>query len=115
MHELSIMEHVFDIVLEHAQQANAQKVRTVNLSIGALSDILPRWAQLYFDLVSKDSIAENAKLVFNVIPAIIRCRSCGNEFEFDRDHPQYFCSKCHSKYVQLVSGKEFRITNIEVQ
>ena len=67
MHELSIMSNVLDIVVQHAQQNGAVKVTKIHLLIGELSDYIPEWMQNYFDFVSKDTIAENAQLVVEMV------------------------------------------------
>jgi len=115
MHELSLMENVFNIVLEHGQIVDAKRIIKVNLEVGALSDVIQRWAQLYFDMISQDTIADKAKLSFTTIPAIVKCHACGNEYGVDIDKVQYSCPKCESKYIELISGREFRIVSIEVE
>ena len=115
MHELSIMSSVLDIVLEHAQKNNAKKVQKVNLQIGVLSDIIPEWAQSYFDMLSKDTIASEAVLNIEQVHVRILCRACGHEFGFkDRDW-KFSCEKCDSSDIELLSGREFMITSIEIE
>ncbi|HWQ75578.1 MAG TPA: hydrogenase maturation nickel metallochaperone HypA [Syntrophomonas sp.] len=115
MHELSIMNQVMDIVIEHAETAHAQKVCKINLEIGALSDIVPRWAQMFFDMVSQDTLAETAELVIDSKPAAIKCRSCGKETTMDINHLLYSCRECGSEKIELISGDQFRITSIEIR
>ena len=57
-----VMSSILDIVLDHANRNNAKKVVRINLRIGHLSDIIPEWAQSYFDMLSKDTIADHASL-----------------------------------------------------
>ena len=57
MHELSITESILKIVLKHAQKSGIQKVMTIHLRIGKLSDLEDEWIQRYFDYLSKESIA----------------------------------------------------------
>lgn len=115
MHELGIMENVLDVALEYAETNNVKKIQAINLSIGALSDIVPTYAQMFFELISKDTVAENAKINIEKIPIKIKCRSCGTETEMGINHLLYECDKCGSKSIELISGREFRVVSMEVE
>ncbi len=43
MHELSVTKSIYQIVLKHAKRGNVKKVISVNLEIGALSDLQDEW------------------------------------------------------------------------
>lgn len=115
MHELSVMTNILEIVLQHAEKNKAKRVSQINLVVGELSDLIPEWMQNYFDFVSKDSIAENAKLQIERIPAIVQCKNCKNEFQLDRNNLEFSCIKCNGTDVELLSGREFLIKSIEVE
>lgn len=114
MHELSIMSGILDIVLEHANKNNAAKVTTINLRIGQLSDIIPEWAQSYFDMLSKDTIADGAVLDIEHVPVKVRCRACGHEHAFKDKKWSFTCVKCESPDIELLEGREFSIVSIEI-
>ncbi|MBN2158540.1 MAG: hydrogenase maturation nickel metallochaperone HypA [Spirochaetes bacterium] len=114
MHELSIMSNVLDIVLEHAKKNGAARVVKVNLRIGHLSDIIPDWAQTYFDMLSKDTIADGAALDIERVPVSIRCHACGHEHTFPDKKWSFTCVKCDSSDIELLQGREFSITSIEI-
>jgi hydrogenase nickel incorporation protein HypA/HybF len=109
------MKDVLEIALEYAEQNDVKKIRTIALSVGALASIVPDWAQMFFNYVSKGTIAEEAKIQIETIPAKIRCRSCGAETEMDVHNLLYECNKCDSKAIELVTGREFRVTSMEVE
>lgn len=108
------MGNILDIILEYAEKNNAKKIHKVNLKIGVLSDIIPEWAQTYFDMLSKDTIADKAKLDIDKIPIRIKCESCGNDFTLGKGEMNFFCSKCKSTDIEILSGREFQITSIEI-
>jgi hydrogenase nickel incorporation protein HypA/HybF len=114
VHELSVMSSILDIVLEHANKNNAKKVMRINLRIGHLSDIIPEWAQNYFDMLSKDTIAENAVLDIEQVPVKVRCAACGHEHTFKNKKWSFTCVKCESTDIELLEGREFSITSIEI-
>ena len=66
-------------------------------------------------VVSKDTIAEQAKLIIERIPAVIRCKKCGHSFAITRGDFQFLCRKCESDDIELLSGREFKIESIEVE
>ncbi len=109
------MGNILDIVLEYAGKAGAKKVSKINLIIGDLSDLIPEWMQTYFEFVSKDTIAENAILEINRVPAVIRCKQCNHEFTLNRENWQFSCAKCNSSEIELLSGREFTVESIEVE
>lgn len=116
MHELPMTKSIFQIVLRHAQRSSVTRVVAVNLEIGALSDLQTEWVQRYFDHLSRGTIVEGARLKVNRVPAIFRCNSCQQTFEINSLLQQDLsCSKCHGRNVALVSGKEYRVKNMEVQ
>lgn len=115
MHELGIMKNVLEVVLEYAEANHVKRIGAINLSVGALADIVPTYAQVFFELISKDTVAANAKINIEQIPAKIKCRSCGTETEMDINHLLYECDQCGSKSIDLVSGREFRVLSMEVE
>lgn len=115
MHELSIMANILDIVLDYANKAGAKKVLKINLTVGDLSDFIPEWMQTYFEFVSKDTIAENALLEINRVPANIRCLQCNATFTFNKENWQFSCPTCNSSEIELISGREFTVESIEIE
>lgn len=116
MHELPVTESIFQIVLKHAQKGGVKRVVTINLEIGALSDLQSEWIQRYFDHLSRGSVVEGAKLKITRIPAVFHCDSCDQSFEVTSllEEGSLRCKQCRSQEVTLVSGREYRIRDMEV-
>ena len=113
MHELAIMESVLEIVLDFGIQNRAKEIRQINLVTGSLSGIIPRWGEMFFTMIAKGTIAENAKLSFQVIPAVITCRKCSEDTEFTAENMPDRCGICGSENIYLKAGKSFHIDRIE--
>ena len=112
MHEMAVTQSVLDIAIKHAQQAGASRITQINLVIGEMSGIVDDSVQFYFDFLSKDTMADGARLVFDRRPAIYRCRDCETTF-----HPEGFnwtCPACGALAFEVVSGREFQVESIEV-
>ncbi len=115
MHEMSIMGNILDIILEYAEKNNAKKIKQVNLTIGVLADVIPEWAQTYFDMLSKDTIADNAVLNIDKVPAKIQCRACSHEYSLEKGEFNFVCKKCESGDIELLSGRELNVSSIEIE
>ena len=115
MHELSIMSNILQIILEYAEKNNAKKINIVNLKIGALSDVVPEWAQTYFDMLTKDTIADNAKLVIERVQVKIQCHDCGHTFQVLKPEDGFICQNCQSSDIEIIEGRELQVTSIDIE
>jgi len=116
MHELPVTESILNIVLSHARANKVRKIVRINLIVGELSDLEDEWIQRYFDYLSKDTIARDAKLNITRAPVILKCDACANEFQVDiKQQKDIVCPECSNKSCSLVSGREYYIKDMEVQ
>jgi hydrogenase nickel insertion protein HypA len=114
MHELYVTKSIQQIVLKHAIKGHVCKVLSVNLEIGALSDLQSEWIQRYLDKLNIGTVVEGAKLNITRVPAIFHCNQCQQSFEiYSLLEQDLSCKQCSSKEVSLVSGREYRIKNME--
>ena len=109
MHELGITQNIVAIVAEHAKGA---KVQRVLLEIGKLSAILPDAVRFCFDICTQGTVLEGATLEILEIPGLGRCRQCGAEIYLDK--PFGICN-CGSVQVDLITGEELKIKEIEIE
>ena len=116
MHELHVTKSIFQIVLKHAIKGNVNCVQSVNLEIGALSDLHVEWIQRYFDRLSRGTVVEGAKLKIKRVPAVFECNRCYQSFEIDSLlENDLSCPHCQCREVNLISGREYHVKNMEVQ
>ena len=108
MHELAITESVVQAVTERLPGAS---IRCVYLEIGALSGVVPDSVRFCFDLVTEGTKLAGARLEISQPNARCQCGECGAEFEPDGPIPM--CA-CGSPVVSVLSGRELRITAVEV-
>ena len=112
MHEVSICESILDILKEEAGKKRANKINVVRLKIGELSGVVEDAMHFAFEVVSKGSIAEGAKLDIEHVPLTAHCRSCGKDFRIVGY--AFSCKHCDSPEIEVVSGRELLIEDIEV-
>ena len=109
------MNSILSIVEKHASANNVKKVIKIYLRVGSLADLEDKWMQHYFDYLTKDGIADGAKLAIKRTPAVMKCNGCGHEFEIDvKEDKKIVCLKCNSEKCSIVSGREYYIENMEV-
>ena len=112
MHELGVTQSLLDIAVRHAQNAGATRVNQLNIVVGELSSIVDDSVQFYWDMISKGTIAERAKLIFKRLPALITCQDCGAEFRMNPEN--FFCPECGSSHILVTSGEDFFLESIDV-
>jgi len=112
MHELSITQSILYIALEEAKTARASKITRIDVTLGDLSGFSDECIKFSFGFLSKDTIASEATLSFHRQPAKLRCRQCDGVFE--PDSQEWECPSCHGVQLEIVSGRESRVSSIEV-
>jgi hydrogenase nickel incorporation protein HypA/HybF len=112
MHELSITQSLFDLVLDQANKAGVKKVSVINLVIGDMTGIVGDSVRFYLDFIARETIIEGAKLNIKTVATRAMCRDCRKESglrEFD-----WTCPECGGSNLELISGKELFVESIEV-
>ena len=112
MHEFSITQSILSIALEKANAVNANRISQINLVIGELSGIVDECVEFYFDFLSKDTIAAQARLSFHHPPTRLRCRNCATVFS--PNNLSWTCPNCHEPKIEILSGRECYVESIEV-
>jgi hydrogenase nickel incorporation protein HypA/HybF len=112
MHELSITQNMLDLVVKQARESGAKKIEKINLVIGEMTGVADTCLQFYFNMLSKDTPASGAVLSIKSVPLRVKCRECGNSFEFEEGSE---CGKCHSSSLEIISGNELFVDSIEVE
>ncbi len=110
---MSVTQEILDIAVEKARENDAKAVRQINLVIGDLSSVVDESVQFYFDFLSKGTLAEGAKLVFERVPTQVRCRRCNTEFAAIGEN--WTCPNCRQMDCEITKGHEFSLDSIEVE
>ncbi|MDX1417516.1 MAG: hydrogenase maturation nickel metallochaperone HypA [Candidatus Promineifilaceae bacterium] len=113
MHELAVTESILEIALDYAERGGAARVTDLYLVVGQLSSIVDDSVQFYWDIVSKDSKCEGARLHFERIAAQMICLECDHTYAINRGLEA--CPMCESFHVRVHAGEEFRLESIEME
>ena len=112
MHELPITQNILEICLQYAEQARAEHITDIYVVIGQLSSFVDEAIQMYWDIISTETIAVGAKLHFRRIPAEIRCRHCRATYAIHT--PDFICPDCGSVQGEIITGNELFVESIDV-
>ena len=113
MHEMSIAESVMQIIEDAAQAERYSRVKAVWLEIGQLAAVEKDALRFCFDMVTRNSIAENARLEFIETAGQGWCMDCSrNVAVTDRYAP---CTECGGFRVEVTGGEEMKVKELEVE
>ena len=110
---MAIARNIVNIAVAAAEKEGVRKITRVNVVAGELRGIVPSQLVFNFGLMTENTIASGAYLDLEITPVIGRCRKCQEEFVV-KDY-RYLCTKCRSEDIQMVSGTELRVKDIEVE
>lgn len=112
MHEMSLAEGVLQLIEDAARQQKFEKVITVWLEIGQLSGVEVEAMAFCFDAVTRDSIAQGARLEVIVLPGVGWCMECSKSVPMTEVFGA--CQHCGGYQMQVTGGTEMRVKELEV-
>jgi hydrogenase nickel incorporation protein HypA/HybF len=113
MHEMSLAENVLQIIEDAAHQQGFKRVRTVWLEIGQLACVEQEALRFGFDVVTRGSIAEQARLEIVETAGRGQCVKCSLEIPIATLYEA--CPNCGSYEVRVTGGDEMRVRELEVE
>lgn len=111
MHELSVTKSILEIATEAAA---GSRILLIRLRIGDLASIVDDSVEFYFELLSRGTPAEGARLEFKRVPATASCINCKSSFEVRVPLPDS-CLYCQSTAITVSGGTDFLVESIEVE
>ena len=112
MHEMSLCEGILQIIEAEAAKQSFSEVKQVVLDVGVLSSVEIPALEFCFGVVMQGSVAENAKLTINSIEAQAWCMQCAKTITIKQRYDA--CDECGSYQLQVSSGDELKIKELEV-
>lgn len=122
MHEMSVTQAMLDMALEHA---NGQRITDIYLQVGKMSLIVPECVELYFEYLSRDTLAQGAALHFETAPLELTCLDCGRQVDLSDwadDPPRVIMvealaqgCECGSNNLRVTGGTGFHMVSLEVE
>ena len=112
MHEMALAESMLDIAEQAARDDGARRIIVVRVEIGALSHVEPDALRFCFDVVTRGSPAEGARLDVEITPGAAWCMPCGTTVPLARRGES--CPNCGSHQLAVCAGDAMRVIEIEV-
>ncbi len=131
MHEASYAISIINSIMQHLGSEEV-RVRKIKLKIGELTMIDPVALESAIQAYGMGTPVEGAKLEYEIVPAKMRCKSCGSTWGLKDVYPQLEskvplihmyphivvellkCPKCGSNKIEIIQGEEFILESIEV-
>ncbi len=113
MHEMSLCEGVLQVLESEAQKQGFEKVKSVWLEIGDLAGVEMEAMESCFDAVTRNSLADGAQLNIINVPGLAWCMQCSKNVSVKQRFDE--CPDCGSFQLQVTSGEEMRIKELEVE
>ena len=110
MHELGILSAIVKTVLDIMEKESLAEVEKIVLQVGELSGVIPHYVEECYPAAVYKTPLEKTKLEMEIVPGIVRCRACGEEFSavlYDLK-----CPKCSSENLEALTGRELIIKEI---
>jgi hydrogenase nickel incorporation protein HypA/HybF len=122
MHELGMAMEIVEIVTKSLEGKKVKRVKEVEIELGEFHKISPQQMQEVFEMASKDTVAEGARLKVNIKKGAIKCIACGFsggvevEMEHHHDHSMHLhCPKCNAASLEILEGRDIDVRNIEAE
>ncbi len=126
MHELALSRAIVEAALRHAE---GRPVEVVHVRLGALRQAVPESLAFCFEAVARESGCEGARLEVEPVAALLRCPSCGREWDPAppplTEHepligatlpsvPTFACPECDAAG-EVLAGDQLEVAWIEVE
>ena len=112
MHEMSIVQSLLSIVEEEMIKNNATTLRSVKVKIGEMSGVVPEALSTCFEILTAKSDMKGAVLKMDITPLAGFCIKCKKDFKVV-DYI-FSCPECSSTDIDIISGREMEIVELEV-
>lgn len=112
MHELGIARNILEIVQKSVPQEQEASVISIRIRVGQLSGVVPDSLEFCFSALLNETRMERAGLVIEKMPTVSLCKECRHRFTVDDF--AFSCPMCNSVNLELISGNELEIVDIEL-
>lgn len=112
MHEMSLAESMLQIVEDSATTQGFTQVRTIWVEVGSMAGVEVSALQFCFEAVARNTIAQDARLEIIAIAASGYCPQCQHSSPVQSLFDP--CPRCGGYTLQLTSGTELRIKELDV-
>jgi hydrogenase nickel incorporation protein HypA/HybF len=113
MHEASLVQSLLDQVQTLMRDHQAQRVQTIQLSVGEFSGVEPELLLAAYDVMVEDTPMRGARLKLCTIPLRAECQDCGEVFAVLQHRFQ--CPACDSSRTRITQGDELVLDSVTME
>lgn len=111
MHELGIVYEILKTVDEVSREQELEKVTKITLQVGEMSGVLPDYLVACWNMIRSETNYPEMEMVTETLPVIGMCNDCCKLYSLNANSRQ--CPYCGSGNYEILTGREFKIKNIE--
>lgn len=115
MHEISLVQGLFDQLARLAKENNMTKVVSVTMQIGPLSGVVEDSFTFGFDILSRENdLMREAELIIETSTVDYRCITCNSVVTAAAEKPES-CPKCAETFLMPEGGDELILQKVEME
>ena len=114
MHEITLCQRALELIEQQAVQHNAKRVTGVWLKIGAFSCVETSALTFCFELVCRDTLAEDCELHIEEQQAECWCEQC-QQYVTLLSSKVRSCPQCQSTGLRIVADDGMQIQRLEIE
>lgn len=113
MHETDMTKALILTIRDwYESQPVKYHIDKVHLLVGEFTCVEPASLEFAFEVQTRDTFLDGAKLVIKDIPLVAFCHLCNQEYQPEIGL-QYSCPDCNSPMDDIRSGRELKIDRLE--
>lgn len=106
------MQNTLILAEKQAQTNGATQIHRLRLRVGVMSGVVPEALEFAFQALRPETMAANAVLEIDTVPAASWCAAC--QSEFPSEDLIFECPRCQRPSAELRRGTELELVAVEV-
>jgi hydrogenase nickel incorporation protein HypA/HybF len=111
VHELALSRAIVDTV---ERNAGGRRVISVQMRIGTLRGVVADSLAFYFEICSRDTVCDGARMDHELVTALLECPDCRATWDPAQPVPRFRCPSCGTGG-DVVRGDEFEVESITIE
>jgi hydrogenase nickel incorporation protein HypA/HybF len=113
MHEMSVATSLIELAESEAAKAGCSRIISVQVKMGSFCGVELEPFSFALEISKKNTMLENARINFQIIPGTGNCRDCGNSFPVVSQNAK--CPECGGNSVIINGGDELKVVSLEAE
>lgn len=110
---MAIAQSLVDLIEDEARKEGFKRVKRVGIKVGALGHVESSALAFCFDAACRGTVADGAHLDMQMVPGTGWCVHCHSSVAIEQRYD--LCPACGKSHVDIRTGDELRLTELEVE